>query len=681
MGRLGVAALVALAAGLALTPSGSAATVDGRIRSADEPLGPLQVSLLRAKPGAERPARLAHALSDRRGRFTLKYAGGGTSAAGAVYYLTAREAGAQPAQEPAQAPEPPPSTGCRGATKPGIDSSIRCRRAGKKSRRPGPVRLATIAGERVPREVTLNERTTVAAGYGMAQFISQGRIAGDAPGLPNAAAMLANLASSRSGAIAATLQDAPNGSETETLPTFNTLANLLAPCVRDERRCDRLLALAKPPGGREPSGLLQAVADIARNPANDVEALAQLAGSGPRVYSPALGADATPDAWTLALRFDGDGKTLDGPGNFAIDADGNVWVVNNYDYQASPQTPACGSDELIEFTPDGRFAPGSPYTGGGLSGAGFGIGFDPDGDLWAGNYGFAGVGCDVQPAHNSVSKFDPSGLALSPPEGFTQGSISWPQGTESDRDGNIWIANCGNGSVTMLPGGDPTAARNISGIGLSEPFDVALTADGRAFVTGIGSDSVAMLNPDGTPTAVSPILSGGLNRPMGITVDSRGNMWVANSGLISLPCPEAQPSFETRGGSLTLIRPNGEPAQETAFTGGGLTIPWGNTVDGDDNVWVANFGKKRVSQFCGTRPSTCPPGTQTGEPISPDGTGYGFDGLVRNTGLAVDPSGNLWVANNWLTVPAQTNPGGHQVVVFVGIAAPQRTPLIGPPRR
>jgi hypothetical protein len=67
--------------------------------------------------------------------------------------------------------------------------------------------------------------------------------------------------------------------------------------------------------------------------------------------------------------------------------------------------------------------------------------------------------------------------------------------------------------------------------------------------------------------------------------------------------------------------------------------------------------------------------------ISPNGTGYGFDGLVRNTGLAVDPSGNVWVANNWLTVPIQSNPGGHEVVVFIGIAAPLKTPVIGPPRR
>ena len=67
--------------------------------------------------------------------------------------------------------------------------------------------------------------------------------------------------------------------------------------------------------------------------------------------------------------------------------------------------------------------------------------------------------------------------------------------------------------------------------------------------------------------------------------------------------------------------------------------------------------------------------------VRDDDTGYGFDGLGRNTGAAVDPSGNVWLANNWLQVPFQTNPGGHEIVAFVGLAAPQTTPVIGPPER
>jgi len=87
-------------------------------------------------------------------------------------------------------------------------------------------------------------------------------------------------------------------------------------------------------------------------------------------------------------------------------------------------------------------------------------------------------------------------------------------------------------------------------------------------------------------------------------------------------------------------------------------------------VWVAEFSGQRLVAFCGADPSACPPGSTVGSPLSPDDTGFAFDGLTRSTGVVVDPSGNVWVTNNWLLEPIQTNPGGHEIVAFVGIAPP-----------
>jgi len=60
------------------------------------------------------------------------------------------------------------------------------------------------------------------------------------------------------------------------------------------------------------------------------------------------------------------------------------------------------------------------------------------------------------------------------------------------------------------------------------------------------------------------------------------------------------------------------------------------------------------------------------------------------TDVAIDPAGNVWVANNWdrpdegfKKVPdyaLATRFGGHGAVVFFGLAKPVRTALIGPPR-
>ena len=49
--------------------------------------------------------------------------------------------------------------------------------------------------------------------------------------------------------------------------------------------------------------------------------------------------------------------------------------------------------------------------------------------------------------------------------------------------------------------------------------------------------------------------------------------------------------------------------------------------------------------------------------------------------VMIDASGNVWMANNWLRDIDLENPGGHELVVFLGLAAPIKTPLIGPPER
>ena len=634
------APLIALAAGCALlatlaaAPAQAAPRLQGQALSGKGPLRSTPVTLYGVKPGEDkRPLVLARSRTRSDGTFALPY-----RSSKAILYLLAGKGGA--------------------------------------------VRLASVLGKSpAPSQVVINERTTVASGFALAQFIHANKIKGPSPGLQNAAGMVRNLVNVRTGALSGVLTQEPNGSSTSTMREFNSLANMLPRCVRNRRHCGRLFRLAKPPRGHAPRGTLEAVADIARNPWKKVAGLFALANASPSPYRPALAPTETPDAWTLALRFNGNGSTMSGPGNFAIDAHGNLWVNDNYVYSPDRLQSVCGSDLLFKFNPRGRYVQGSPYTGGGLSGAGFGITLDPRGRVWVGNFGFAAPQCPIKPLSNSVSLFTPGGLPLSPAGGFTQGGISFPQATLSDRKGSIWIANCGNGSVTRYPHGNPAAAQNLSGLGLVEPFGIAFNRQGKAFVTGIGSSTVAMLNKDGTPTPISPIRGGGLKRPMGIAPDSRGNLWVANSGVVDLPCPVASPDLSHGlDGSVTLLGPNGAPKAPDSFRGGGLTIPWGIAVDGNDNVWVANFDGQRLSELCGLRRRQCRPGGAAGSPISPP-SGYGFDGLVRDTGVAIDPSGNVWLANNWKTVPLPQNPGGYEIVAFVGVGGPLKTPTIGPPRR
>lgn len=647
-----VAAVTLLALPLAW-PAG-AARMEGQVQSGAAPLGGYTVTLYATDPG--RPRRCARALGTTvtgdDGAFELAYTASVASAA--VLYVIAEN-------DPAQ-----------GAPKRGT-----CPTAGR-----GGVTLAAVVGVgSAPPAVVVNERTTVASAYAFAQFIDGPNIAGASPGLQNAFQMMENLVDVATGTLGAVLAASPNGDETSTLPTFNSLANVIAACVASRAACGTLFASTAAPGGRPARDTLQALVDLVHAPWQHVPALLALSFEPPAPYQPSLGVGATLDAWTLALRFAGDGTSMDGPGNFAIDAAGTIWVGNNYEFSADPFAPVCSGTLLLRFTPGGRYVEGSPYKGGGLSGVGFGITLDPTGNVWVGNFGFASRGCTDPPASDSVSKFGPNGIPLSVPDGYRDGRVSWPQGTVSDRRGTIWIANCGNSTVTWYPNGDHQAAQWIAGdrTQLDRPFGIATDRKGLAWVTGSRSNNVAVLRPDGTPIRRSPIQSEGLfDRPLGIAADSRGNMWVANSAALLVPCPDG--AILPTGGSLVLLRRNAKAGRRAPFTGGGLTIPWGVAVDGDDNVWVANFSDQRVSHFCGTRSSRCPSGVETGQAIAPEG--YGFDGLVRNTGIAIDPSGNVWLANNWKTDgPVLPNPGGYQIVAFVGLAKPIRTPLIGPPQR
>jgi hypothetical protein len=97
-------------------------------------------------------------------------------------------------------------------------------------------------------------------------------------------------------------------------------------------------------------------------------------------------------------------------------------------------------------------------------------------------------------------------------------------------------------------------------------------------------------------------------------------------------------------------------------------------VDGAGNVWVSNKSSSpgSVSEFFGTGTSLTTPAL--GAIMSPiSGTtpfnvvGYSHVGIVQAQGITLDPSGNVWVANQTATT------GG--VFEIVGAGAPTVTPI------
>lgn len=100
-------------------------------------------------------------------------------------------------------------------------------------------------------------------------------------------------------------------------------------------------------------------------------------------------------------------------------------------------------------------------------------------------------------------------------------------------------------------------------------------------------------------------------------------------------------------------------------------------VDGSGRVFVVSFLAETLTELCGARTRACPPGATTGSVLSPSRRGFTNGGLEHLTAVQIDPSGDVWVANNWSKLSPIT--GGNGLVEFVGLATPVKTPLIGPP--
>ena len=352
---------------------------------------------------------------------------------------------------------------------------------------PKKFRLASVIGVPVDGQtIMINDLTTVASAFAMAQFVQGKKLRGPNPGIQIASQMIGHLVDIQTGELGATITNDSNGSSATTLNSFNDLGNLLVSCASDADVCDDLIDLARPIRGARAKDTYRALVNMAKNPWQNTAEIYGLVGSD--AYQP--GRDGAPDGWTLSLKFKGDPTAFAGPGNIAIDAEGQLWVGNNYVHESGFILPDCASDQLFKLDP----ATGNTitYEGGGVDGVGFGITIDPTGDIWTGNFGFKGTTCPKNPASDSVSQFASDGTPISPDAsfipgaedhmtggGWTQGDVSWAQGTVSNRNGDIWIANCGSnsysetGSVTVYRNGNPDDWFVIDDDGLDKAFDVA----------------------------------------------------------------------------------------------------------------------------------------------------------------------------------------------------------------
>ncbi len=273
-----------------------------------------------------------------------------------------------------------------------------------------------------------------------------------------------------------------------------------------------------------------------------------------------------------------------GPWGIAIDASGNVWVVND---TSNTVTKLSAAGSIIGTYPVGN----SPA----------GIVIDnSSGNVWVTNYN-----------GNNVTKLSSTGSTLG-----TYAVGTNPYSVAIDSSGNVWVANDTSNNVTELNSAGSTIGTYAVG---SNPYDIVIDPSGNIWVTNQwGSPSVTKLSPAG-----STIGSYGVGSiPYGIAVDNSGNAWVANAGSNnvtelsptgstigtyavgntprSITIDNAGDAWVTNAGdnTVTELNPNGTTLGTYAV---GNYPMGGIAIDSSGNVWITNYNGNNVTELTGAR--------------------------------------------------------------------------------
>ena len=294
-----------------------------------------------------------------------------------------------------------------------------------------------------------------------------------------------------------------------------------------------------------------------------------------------------------------------------------------------------------------------------------GMAFAPNGDLYyadSGQYRVRKIdaGGTISTAAGMGSMRDGSAAVA---------TFSLTTGLGVDGAGNVYVADsynnhrirkitpsqsvstfAGNGQFSSFGDGGPAFLA-----ALSYPRDAAADAAGNVYIAERIGNRVRRVSTDGTIVTVAGTGSTGstgdggaatsarLARPNGVAVDAAGNIYIADTN-------NHRVRMVTPGGIITTVAGNGVmgfAGDDGAATAASLWSPYAVAVDAAGNLFIADYGNLRVRKV-----------TSAGVISTVAGSGafgYGGDGgdataaeLTRPTGIAVDASGNLFIAGGAL---------------------------------
>jgi sugar lactone lactonase YvrE len=221
---------------------------------------------------------------------------------------------------------------------------------------------------------------------------------------------------------------------------------------------------------------------------------------------------------------------------------------------------------------------------------------------------------------------------------------------------NIFTTNLNSSTVTAYQlgsSGNVTPLGSVtSATGLAQPDGIARDSSGKLYVANMAAASVTIYAP-GASGNVSPIatITGaatGLTNPAGVAVDSAGNVYVADPG--------ASAGYSD---SIFVFLPgsngNATPAATVSGLSTGLDNPLGIALDSSGNIYVANAG----SMLGDVDSITVYPAGSSGNATPSASITGASTGLLIPSGIAVDSSRNIYVSN-----PGSQIGGSDSVTVY-----------------
>ena len=254
-----------------------------------------------------------------------------------------------------------------------------------------------------------------------------------------------------------------------------------------------------------------------------------------------------------------------------------------------------------------------------------------------------------------------------------------PSGLAVDSSGNLYIADTANGVIRDVTASGTITTQNI-GYTFANPSGLALDSAGNLYIANTSFNQIVkVLASNGTISIYAgngvpdysgdggPAKNAALNNPVGLAFDTAGNLYIADTRNSRIRMVSGATGIITTVAGSFNTGFGGDGASATA-SGARLNNPEGVAVDAAGNIYIADAYNYRIRKVSNGIISTI---AGTGK------SGYTGDGgpatsatVNQPAGVAVDPSGNVYVAdtdNNVIRKLTPTSSGVAPAISTGGI--------------